>query len=328
LPPSTPSTSTPLYRIEVPLYAAIPSLTRDLVIDQIGTFHDRHGDQSLLDETGTLPATWSRVWGDHARVSSDTGVDPHFSGFTGGTQIGQDIYADTTPSGHRNHYGLLLGAARASGNVTGFALGMPSAQAGDVAVDSASAGAYWTHIGAGGWYTDTIVTGSTLTIKPSSNDGVSVTTHGRSIAGSVEAGLPLALPAGLRIEPQVQVIWQHVSINDVNDGISSVTFSNPGSFAARFGLRVAGRWEAGGASWQPYARVNLWRYFEAQGNVGFGDSTTMPVQSSATLADFQTGVAVNIGVRASLFANVHYAMNVGGATRATVGGDAGVRWRW
>ncbi|KQR90005.1 hypothetical protein ASG35_01885 [Burkholderia sp. Leaf177] len=327
-PPSNPPATTPLYRIEVPLYAAVPSITRELVIDQIGTFHDRHGEQSLLDETNALPASWGRVWGNHARVSSDTGVDPHFSGFTGGTQIGQDIYADSTSSGHRNHYGLLLGAARASGNVTGFALGMPSVQAGSVAVDSASAGAYWTHLGAGGWYTDTIVTGSALTVKPSSNDGVSTTTHGRAIAGSVEAGLPLALLDGLSIEPQVQAIWQHVSLNDVNDGISSVTFSNPSSFAARLGLRVTDRWQAGGATWQPYARVNLWRYFDAASSVEFGGATSIPVQSSATLVDFQTGLAVNIGVRASLFANIHYAMNIGGAGRATIGGDAGVRWRW
>ncbi|WP_438395848.1 autotransporter outer membrane beta-barrel domain-containing protein [Caballeronia sp. DA-9] len=326
--PSSPATTTPLYRIEVPLYAAIPSITRELVIDQIGTFHDRHGDQSQLDETGTLPATWARVWGNHARVGSDTGVDPHFSGFTGGTQIGQDIYANTTPSGNRNHYGLLLGAARASGDISGFALGMPSVQAGSVDVDSASVGAYWTYIGPSGWYTDTIVTGSALTIKPSSNDGISVTTHGHSIAGSVEGGLPLALLAGVSIEPQAQVIWQRVSINDLNDGVSPVTFDNPSSLAARLGLRVAGRWQAGGATWQPYARVNLWRYFDTSSHVGFGDSTTIPAPSSATLVDFQTGVAINIGARGSLFANVHYAMNVGGATRAVIGGDAGVRWRW
>lgn len=326
--PQPPTTANPLYRIEVPLYAAVPTLTRELVIDQIGTFHDRHGDQSQLDETGTLPATWARVWGNHARVGSDKGVDAHFSGFTGGTQIGQDVYADATASGNRNHYGLLLGAARASGDVTGFALGMPSVQAGSVAVDSASAGAYWTHIGPGGWYADTIVTGSALTIKPSSNDGLAVTTHGRSIAGSVEAGLPLALLAGLSIEPQAQVIWQHVSINDINDGISTVSFSNPSSFAARLGLRVSGRWQAGRVALQPYARVNLWRYFDASSNVVFGETTTIPAQSSATLADFQTGVAIDVSARGSLFANVHYAMNVGGATRATIGGDAGVRWRW
>lgn len=326
LSPAPPAT--PLYRIEVPLYAEIPSLTRDLVIEQISTFHDRQGDQLQLNETGALRATWSRVWGNHTNVSSITGVDPHFSGSTGGMQIGQDLYADTTTGGHRNHYGFLLGAARASGNVTGFALGMPSVQAGSLAINAASLGAYWTHLGASGWYTDTVVIGSALTVKPSSNDGIGATTHGRSIAGSIETGLPFALPAGLSIEPQAQVIWQHVAIDDFNDGISTVAFHNPSSLAARLAVRVTSRMEGLGALWQPYARVNLSRYFNAASHVTFGGSTAIPAESSATIADLETGVAVNVSARGSLFANVHYAINVNGARRATVGGDAGVRWRW
>jgi outer membrane autotransporter protein len=319
---------TPLYRIEVPLYAEIPSITRELGIEQIGTFHDRQGDPSLLNETGALPAAWSRVWGSHTSVSTATGVDPHFSGSTGGIQIGQDLYANTTASGHRNHYGFLLGTARASGDVSGFALGMPAVQAGNLSIDAGSLGAYWTHIGPGGWYTDAVVIGSALTIKPSSNDGVSLTTRGRSVAGSIEAGLPIPLPAGLSIEPQAQLIWQHVSIDDMNDGISSVAFQNPSSLAARLAVRMTSRMEGLGALWQPYARVNLWRYFNAASQVSFDGTTTIPADSSATIADIETGVAVNLSARGSVFANVHYAMNVGGAHRAAVGGNAGGRWRW
>ncbi|CAN7158092.1 autotransporter domain-containing protein [Caballeronia sp. LjRoot29] len=237
-PPVTPpllATPTPLYRIEVPIYAEISSLTRELGVQQIGTFHDSAGDQSQLNETGALPAAWSRVWGNRTITSSGTGVDPHFNGAIGGMQIGQDLYADTAADGHRDHYGFLLGMARASGDVSGFALGVPAVQAGSLSIDAGSIGAYWTHIGAGGWYTDTIVIGSALTIKPSSNDGISPTTHGRSIAGSIEAGLPFPLTAGLSLEPQVQVIWQHVAIDDLNDGISNVTFADPNTVAARLG---------------------------------------------------------------------------------------------
>lgn len=332
-PPSPPNVgeATPLYRIEVPLYAEIPSITRDLVIEEMGTFHDRHGDQSQLNETGALRASWSRVWGNHTSVSSNTGVDSHFSGTTGGVQIGQDLYADTSAAGHRNHYGFLLGAARASGDVSGFALGMPSVQAGSLAVNSGSAGAYWTHIGPGGWYTDAVVMGSALTIKSSSNDGIGATTHGRSIAGSIEGGVPFALPAGLSsvsIEPQAQVIWQHVGIDNLNDGISSVAFNNPSSVAARLGLRLTSRMEGGGAIWQPYLRANLWRYFNAASHVTFGDITVIPAATSSTIADFSVGATVNMSTRGSLFANVHYAINVSDAHRATVGGNAGVRWRW
>lgn len=319
---------TPLYRIEVPIYAEVSSLTRELGIQQIGTFQDRAGDQSQLNETGALRAAWSRVWGNRTITSSDTGVDPHFNGAIGGMQIGQDVYANTTADGHRDHYGFLLGVARASGDVSGFALGMPAVQAGSLSIDAGSVGAYWTHIGAGGWYTDTVVIGSTLTIKPSSNDGVSTTTHGRSIAGSIEAGLPFPLAAGLSIEPQAQVIWQHTGIDDLNDGISSVAFTNPNAVAARLGVRLTGRMQALGATWQPYARVNLWRYFSATSHVTFDGTTDIPAQSSATIADIAAGVAVNLSARGSVFLSVHYATNASGARRETLGGDATVRWRW
>jgi outer membrane autotransporter protein len=330
LPPAPPlqNAPTPLYRIEVPLYAEIPSLTRELGIQQIGTFQDRAGEQSQLNETGALPAAWSRVWGNRTITSSDTGVDPHFNGAIGGMQIGQDLYADTTTGGHRDHYGFLLGVAHASGDVSGFALGMPAVQAGSLSIDAGSIGAYWMHIGVGGWYTDTLVIGSTLTIKPSSNDGVSPTTHGRSIAGSIEAGLPFPLAEGLSIEPQAQVIWQHVAIDDLNDGISSVAFTNPNAVAARLGLRLTGRMQGLGATWQPYARVNLWRYFNATSHVTFDGTTGIPAQSSSTIADIAAGVTVNLSARGSVFASVHYAMNASGAHRETVGGDANVRWRW
>ena len=205
---------------------------------------------------------------------------------------------------------------------------MPAVQAGSLSIDAGSIGAYWTHIGAGGWYTDTIVIGSTLTIKPSSNDGVSPTTHGRSIAGSIEAGVPLPLTAGLSIEPQAQVIWQHTAIDDLNDGISNVAFTNPNAVAARVGVRVTGRIQGLGAAWQPYASANLWRYFNATSHVSFDGSTDIPAQSSSTIADLAAGVAVNLSARGSVFVSVHYAMNASGARRETVGGNASVRWRW
>jgi hypothetical protein len=42
----------------------------------------------------------------------------------------------------------------------------------------------------------------------------------------------------------------------------------------------------------------------------------------------EAGLAVNVTARGSVFAKVHYAMNVNGAGRTAVGGDADMRWRW
>jgi outer membrane autotransporter protein len=68
---------TPLYRMEVPVYAEVTVLARELGIVQIGTFHDRQGEQSLLNERGALPAAWARVWGEHATQSN--GGDAKFA---------------------------------------------------------------------------------------------------------------------------------------------------------------------------------------------------------------------------------------------------------
>jgi len=277
-----------------------------------------------------LPASWTRIWANQTSIGSYTGVDPHFSGTTSGVQIGQDIYADTSVSGQRNHYGFLLGFAHASGDASGFALGAPAVQAGQDAIDAATIGFYWTLIGANGWYADSVVMGSALSIKPSSNDGINASTHGRSVAGSIEAGLPFAWPGlmGLCIEPQAQLIWQHLGINDFNDGVSTVAFDTPNSFAARLGVRASKQIEGWGATWEPFARVSVWRYIGGASQLTFAGTTTVPADTSATLGRVDAGVVVKVTTRGSVFANVNYAMNLNGARRSSLGGDAGMRWRW
>jgi outer membrane autotransporter protein len=119
-----------------------------------------------------------------------------------------------------------------------------------------------------------------------------------------------------------------VAIDDLNDGISNVTFADPNTVAARLGVRLTGRMQALGATWQPYAGVNLWRYFNATSQVTFDGTTGIPAQSSSTIADIAAGFAVNLSARGSVFVSMHYAMNAGGARREAVGGNAAVRWRW
>ncbi|WP_436227078.1 autotransporter domain-containing protein [Caballeronia sp. LjRoot29] len=98
--------------------------------------------------------------------------------------------------------------------------------------------------------------------------------------------------------------------------------------SARLGVRLTGRMQALGATWQPYAGVNLWRYFNATSQVTFDGTTGIPAQSSSTIADIAAGFAVNLSARGSVFVSMHYAMNAGDARREAVGGNAAVRWRW
>ncbi len=44
--------------------------------------------------------------------------------------------------------------------------------------------------------------GSTLSIQPSSNEGIGASADGHALASSVEAGLPIPLAANLSLEPK------------------------------------------------------------------------------------------------------------------------------
>ena len=58
------------------------------------------------------------------------------------------------------------------GDVRGDAMGQRGYRAGKLAIDSYSLGGYWTHIGPGGWYTDTVIMGSHLKVNPKSTAGI------------------------------------------------------------------------------------------------------------------------------------------------------------
>lgn len=330
LPEPPPAGEDPIvtYRPEVPVYAALPGVARQLGIQQLGTFHDRQGAQSLLTQDGALPAAWARAWGGHDTLTQRGDANPQFKGDIFGAQAGQDIYARTGDNGHRDRFGLFAGFARATGDVNGFALGMQGLDAGHLAVNAYSLGAYWTHIGPGGWYTDVVLMGSTLDAKPRSRDGIGDTTHGRAITGSVEAGLPIPLGGNVELEPQAQLVWQRLSFNDLDDGISTVGFNRGNTFLGRAGLRLLGRYESARVSWQPYVRLNLLRTFGDNDRTTFGGDTVLGANVGQTAGKLDLGVAAQLGKSTSLYAAASGLTNLGGERQRSVSGSVGVRWAW
>jgi outer membrane autotransporter protein len=327
-PPPPGSAPIPLYRPEVALYAAIPMVARQIGIQQIDNFHDRQGDQSLLTETGALPAAWGRVWGGHSVSSQDGAANPEFDGSIFGAQVGHDLYSDVSASGHRNHYGLFVGFARAVGDVDGFALGFPNVDVGHLAVNAYSLGGYWTHVGPSGWYTDAVLMGSSITVDPLSSQATGAGTHGTAVTGSVEGGFPITLGGAFVIEPQAQIIWQNLSLNDFNDGVSSVSFNNGNTYTSRAGVRVQRTFSSAGMTWQPYARVSVLRTFGEGDSTTFGGTTVIPGGVGQTAGQFNVGLVAQVTRSGSAFVTASYLTNLGGSHQRTIGGNAGVRWKW
>ncbi|SMG21574.1 autotransporter family protein [Paraburkholderia susongensis] len=330
-PTATESVSTsgvPVYRPEVPLYTEAPSVARQLGLLQIDTFHDRQGEQGLLTESGRVPASWARAWGANSNIAQGGDVKPSFDGTVWGMQVGQDLYADNQPGGARNHYGFFLGFARAVGDVNGLAMGQYDYGAGSLQVNSYNLGAYWTHIGAGGWYTDAVAMGSALTVRTHSNDNVGGSTDGNAFTGSIEAGLPIALAYGLTLEPQAQLVWQWLALDKFSDGISEVNWNNGNTFLGRIGARLQWAFDASGVAWKPYLRVNVLRSFGADDETTFGGVTTLGTPVGQTMGQVGVGIVAQLTKRGSVFATASYLTNFGGQHQRVIGGDAGVRWAW
>ncbi|MGN6232933.1 MAG: autotransporter family protein [Trinickia sp.] len=326
--PAAGSAPITLYRPEVALYAQIPPVMRQLDWMQLDEFHLRQGDQMLLSETGRLPAGWGRVWGAHSVLSQAGDVTPQFDGTMGGAQIGHDIYADGVQGGHRNHYGFYLGMGRATGEVNGSVMGLSGVDVGHLSVNEYTLAGYWTHIGPTGWYTDTVLSGSALSADTTSADNVHASTHGTAVTASIEGGMPISIGHGLTMEPQAQIVYQHLSINDLNDGISNVQFNGGNTVLARFGLRFAGSWDALGAAWQPYVAFNALHAFANVDHQTYDGATTIATPVNQTMGRIDAGVVTKFSKHGSAFATVSWGTNLDGEHVRTVGGNAGVRWSW
>ena len=86
----------------------------------LGTFHERQGDQELLDdpqspdvdpsvfEGDPPPAFWGRLYGEKLAETWSGPLTPHFDGQMGAIQAGTDLAHFQLRPGDNDHVGVLL----------------------------------------------------------------------------------------------------------------------------------------------------------------------------------------------------------------------------
>ena len=261
----------PFYRPEAVVYAGLPGLARFIGLEILGTFHERQGEQSLLTKNGGFPIAWGRAFGSKTEFRRGGPLAPEFDGHLFGFQAGMDVGAAETWQGHRDHFGLFVGHAEADGDVRGFALGQRRLASGSVPMDATSLGLYWTHVGPQGWYLDGVLMHSWLDGEPRSNRGVGLDLEGHATTASLEGGYPIWLTDKISLEPQAQIIWQHVAFDPTQDRFSSVSFDADDAWTGRIGARLQGTFQDGSTTWRPYLKVNLWHGFDATDRTQFSN---------------------------------------------------------
>lgn len=328
---SMPVEQVKLYRPEIPLYSALPIAVRRLGLAQLGTFHDRQGDQQLLadDATGEgRQASWGRVFGESTRQRLRGDANPQFDGSVSGLQLGHDFLAATDASGGRHRVGVLGGYTRASGNASGIADGATNEAAGRITVEGYSLGAYWTRIAGSGWYSDAVLLATRYKADARSTLGRGGRPHGTSVTASIEAGYPLALSDNVTLQPQVQLIWQRSSLDSFDDGISSVRFQRDNAVTGRLGARLEGRFEAGGGVWKPYLKLNLWHTFSGSNAIYLGPTDQVVNRRNSGALEAGGGIVGQLNRKLAVYGGLAYTSAVGNTQQTGWQGQVGMRLRW
>ncbi|MBR0646624.1 autotransporter family protein [Plastoroseomonas hellenica] len=324
----------PLYRPEVPLYAPIPALGRQMGLATLGTLHERVGElDNIRDLTGSRPyanGAWARAFGQRTRNRWDGTAEASAVGNLIGLQAGFDILR-TQPyaGGHRDHAGVYVAYTDYNApNVSGLASGRQQ-RVGRLLMSGPSVGAYWTHFGPSGWYVDAVFQANWFDVKASSDFGTALNTNGVGYTASLEAGYPIRFGGGWQVEPQAQIIWQSVSVDRSQDLFSSVDWNEDDAVTGRLGARLQYTGRDARTLWQPYAKVNLWHAFSGSDRVTLGNSAPIENRFGETALEMGAGITARVNQTTSFYAHADYRWSFGGDSRQTaVQGAIGIRFNW
>ncbi|TFY89099.1 autotransporter outer membrane beta-barrel domain-containing protein [Pseudomonas kairouanensis] len=325
LPPNPGVTPLPIYRPEVPVYAALFPATQQVVQAMLGTYHERMGDQRQQPPTGSRPAGWGRVYGNSTRQSFEGTVSPTLNSSTLGFQVGTDLFALPLGENLTQHLGLFVGHSRLTGDIKGFNGGWQNKDAGSTTLRSDSVGVYWTLINPSHAYLDLVVMGTRFNGNNESDRGVKMKTRGHNVAASAEVGWPIPLTPTLSIEPQAQVIVSKTTLDSQNDGISDVSYDADTNLITRLGVRLSGDYLLGGLALQPYARANVWHSRGGKNTVTFADVTDIETEQKATTMNLSLGATLKVAPGISLYSEVGYNRNLDSNAFNGRQGTVGVR---
>jgi outer membrane autotransporter protein len=345
VPPRPPTEEVvPIFRPAAALYAKVPLIGRQVALLTLGTFHERQGDQMLLDPSLTGPGTganvnpaqldelslgplWGRVFGEQLKQSWTGLLSPQFEGHIAAVQVGLDVYRFQSAEGQSDHIGLFYAFSGSAGTGHGFVLGLQNSLDGHLSLQTHNIGGYWSHIGAGGWYADAVLMGTFYRAFPSHTpQDVAADLSGTGITASLEGGYPIAIAEDWEFEPQAQIIWQSIDFGHAADPFTTLDFHLDDSFTGRLGFQIQDNLIVDGMGIQPRLLFNYWHNFGGTDTTVYNAIIPLTTDFGADAIEVGAGIAAHLSDKIGGYAQVSYTTNVGGDYRQDIMGTIGFRF--
>lgn len=341
----TPAPGPIIYNQAVPAYVNTPRLNLEQGYTTLGTLHERRGENQTLawDECGTCGAnatgqTWGRFFGKHIELDGKERLDSRSNIY--GFQFGHDFRLKRNDNGSHSLTGAYVAYSHASHSFydqyrAENGLIVSDKYTGSGSSEAFSLGLTHTHYTANGSYLDLVGQFSWLRNKYRARDSAKdISQHGWGMALSAEVGRPFALTkhapneAGWLIEPQAQLIYQHLSLNKFRDDYREIKQGSQDGLRGRLGVRLA--YNAEGKNYRTntfYVVANVWHDFMGSKNIRIGRDRTKE-KYATTWGEIGVGGQLPLGKQTYLYGDIRYEHSLTGTKRSAYRGTIGAKFTW
>ncbi|PIT50379.1 autotransporter family protein [Snodgrassella communis] len=337
-----PQKEVPIYAEPVSGYVQMPTVDMELGFTTIGTLHERRSENQTNNINSanntafsdTQQQTWGRVVVEHLDKNGKKRLD------TGGSQsvlqIGHDFILDNNAkTGARRHIGGYVSYGHNENDFrdqyraeNGYIV--DDHYTGKGRTDAVSIGGYGTFYGNNGGYVDLVSQVTYLRNKYNARSNESVHQNGWGAALSAEAGKSFIVYGNnWFVEPQAQLVYQYLSLDDFNDRYRHIDQHNPSALRGRIGMRFGYNGDTTD-NLPPssfYGIANIWHDFVNPKSVDIGRDT-LKEEYAKTWGEIGAGIQWSITRQSDFYGDVRYEKNFGSDKRKGFKGTLGYKYTW
>ncbi|MBI0097372.1 MULTISPECIES: autotransporter outer membrane beta-barrel domain-containing protein [unclassified Snodgrassella] len=340
--PAPPITEVPIYAEPVSGYVQMPTADMELGFTTIGTLHERRGENQTYNITGSnntalggdQQQTWGRVLVKHLDKDGKKRLDT--AGNQSVLQIGHDFILDENEkTGTRRHIGGYVAYGHNENDFrdeyrakNGYIV--DDHYTGKGRTDAVSVGGYGTFYGNNGGYVDLVGQVTYLRNKYNARSNESVHQNGWGAALSAETGKSFIVYGNnWFVEPQAQLVYQYLSLDDFNDRIRHVDQHDPSALRGRVGMRFGynGDTRDNLPSSSFYGIANIWHDFVNPKSVDIGRDS-LKEEYAKTWGELGLGIQLPITRQSDFYSDIRYEKNFGSDKRKGFKGTMGYKYTW